>query len=86
MLSSYIKNDKPKFAIIISDALKKGGKYLFLCFSDKNLPWEKNVSKEEIQENFSKYFDIGDINDYPAIEKTGRKLHFYFALMTKLWL
>jgi cyclopropane fatty-acyl-phospholipid synthase-like methyltransferase len=77
------KKDKPKFAKIISDSLKKGGKYYLICFSDKNPPWEKNVSKEEIQEIFSKYFVIGEIKDYPAIEKTGRKLDFYLTLMKK---
>ena len=77
------KIDKPKFAKIISESLKKGGKYLLLCFSDKNPPWEKNVTKDEIKKNFSKYFDIGGIKDYPAIEKTGRKLEFYLTLMTK---
>ena len=77
------KKDKPKFAQIISDSLKKGGQYMLLCFSDKNPTWEKNVSKEEIRANFSKYFDTGEIKDYPAIEKTGRKLDFYLTLMTK---
>ncbi|UCF13835.1 MAG: hypothetical protein JSW06_05535 [Thermoplasmatales archaeon] len=77
------KKDKPKFVKIISQSLKKRGKYFFICFSDKNPPWEKNVSKEEIKENFLKYFDIGKIRDYPTIEKTGRKLHFYVTLMTK---
>ena len=77
------RKDKPKFAKIICDSLKKGGKYLLLCFSDKNPPWKKNVSKEEIKENFSKYFDIGRIRDYSTIEKTGRKLDFYLTLMTK---
>jgi cyclopropane fatty-acyl-phospholipid synthase-like methyltransferase len=78
------KNDKPTFVKIISDSLKKGGKYFLICFSDKNPPWEKNVSKEEIQENFSPYFNIGKIKDYPAIEKTGRRLDFYLTLMKKI--
>jgi len=77
------KNDKPNFAKIISDFLKKGGRYLLLCFSDKNPPWEKNVSKDEIRKIFSKYFHIGKIKDYPAIEKTGRKINFYLTLMIK---
>ncbi len=46
------RENKPKFAQIISDALKKGGKYYLICFSDKNPSWEKNVSKQEIRENF----------------------------------
>jgi len=41
------------------------------------------VSKGEIKENFSKYFKIGKIRDLTAIEKTGRRLHFYLVLMTK---
>jgi cyclopropane fatty-acyl-phospholipid synthase-like methyltransferase len=77
------KKDKPYFVKIVSDTLKKGAKYFLICFSDKNPPWEKNVSKDEIRKNFSKYFNIGKIKGYPAIEKTGRKLDFYLTLMTK---
>lgn len=78
-----LRKDKPKFVKIIGDALKKGGKYFLSCFSDKNPLWEKNVSKGEIKENFSKYFKIGKIRDLTAIEKTGRRLHLYLVLMTK---
>lgn len=77
------KENKPKFAKIISQSLKKGGKYFLSCFSDKNPASEKNVSKKEIRENFSQYFEIGRVKDYAAIEKTGRKLYFYLVLMTK---
>jgi cyclopropane fatty-acyl-phospholipid synthase-like methyltransferase len=77
------KGNKPKFAQIIADALKKGGKYYLICFSDQNPPWEKNVSKQETHENFSEYFKIGPIKNIPTIEKTGRELHFYHVLMTK---
>jgi cyclopropane fatty-acyl-phospholipid synthase-like methyltransferase len=77
------KEDKPKFVKIISNSLKKDGKYFLSCFSDKNPPWEKNVSRREIIQNFSEYFDFETIKDFAAIEKTGRKLHFYLVLMTK---
>ncbi len=77
------KKHKPKFANIIANSLKKEGKYYLICFSDHNPPWEKNVSKEEILNNFSKYFNIGPIKNIPTIEKTGRKLHFYHVLMIK---
>ena len=77
------KEDKPKFVKIVSDSLKQGGKYFLACFSDKNPAWEKNVSQREIRDHFSNYFDIGNIRDFPATEKTGRKLHFYLVLMTK---
>jgi len=77
------KEDKPKFAKTIREFLKKGGKYFLSCFSDKNPSLEKDVSKKEIMENFSEYFEIGRVKDYAAIEKTGRKLYFYLVLMTK---
>ena len=77
------KKNKPKFVEIINNSLKKRGKYYLICFSDKNPPWEKNVSKEEIIKNFSRYFKIGRIRNYPTIEKTGRKLHFHVTLMIK---
>ena len=77
------RENKPKFAKIISDVLKRGGKYLLSCFSDKNPHWEKNVSKEEIKENFSNYFAIGKIRDATWTEPTGRKVFFYVILMAK---
>lgn len=77
------KDNKPRFAKIISDSLKKGGKYYLICFSDKNAPWEKNVSKDEIRKNFNTYFTIGNIKNVPTREKTGRLLHFYHVMMTK---
>ena len=77
------KEDKPRFARTIHESLKKTGKYFLTCFSDKNPSSEKNVSKEEIMENFSQYFEIEPVEDFSAIEKTGRELHFYLALMTK---
>lgn len=78
-----IKKNKPKFAQIIANSLKQKGKYYLICFSDQNPPWEKNVSKEEIYENFSEHFKIASIKNVPTIEKTGRKLHFYHVLMIK---
>ncbi|UCD13839.1 MAG: class I SAM-dependent methyltransferase [Thermoplasmatales archaeon] len=77
------KEDKPRFAKIINDYLKKGGKYYLICFSDKNPPWEKNVTKDEIRQNFGPYFEIGEIKNIPTREKTGRLLHFYHTIMNK---
>lgn len=74
---------KPHFARIIADCLKKGGAYFLICFSDKNPPWEQNVSKEEIKTNFLPYFRIGRIRDFPTYEKTGRLIHFYHTYMIK---
>lgn len=74
----HIPNEnKPKFAQIISDTLKKEGKYYLICFSEQNPAWEKNVSKKEIHKNFSEYFKIGPIKNILTIEKTGRKINFY---------
>jgi len=77
------EDDKPRFARTINESLKNGGKYFSSCFSDKNPPSDKNVSKEEITENFSGHFEIATVEDFAAIEKTGRERHFYLALMTK---
>lgn len=77
------EDDKPRFVRTINESLKKGGKYFSSCFTYKNPPSEKNVSKEEIMENFSQYFEIATIEDFATMEKTGRELHFYLALMAK---
>ena len=75
---------KPYFARLIAELLKKNGHYFLSCFSDKNEPWEKNVSKEEIKNNFSPYFSIGRIQDYINVEDaTGASIYFYLVLMRK---
>jgi len=76
-------SEKQHFARIISESLKQEGQYYLICFSDKNPPWEQNVSKEEIYRKFSPYFNIDEINIVPTIEKTGRKINFYHVRMTK---
>jgi cyclopropane fatty-acyl-phospholipid synthase-like methyltransferase len=78
------QEDKPEFARMIYDTLKENGVYFLSCFSDKNPPWEKNVSKEEIRTNFSPYFTIEQIKDYKGIEgPTGRIIYFYLVYMKK---
>ena len=54
----------------MSGLLKQGGKYFLGCFSDKNPTWEKNVSKKEIMDNFSGYFDIGRIKELISAMQT----------------
>ena len=57
------EKDKPKYAFLVNNLLKKNGKFYLLCFSDKNPPVKKNMSKENIRFFFSEYFNILFIKD-----------------------
>lgn len=75
---------KVEFVKKVFSALKPGGKYLLTVFSDKNPDWDLNVSKNEIQQNFSEFFKIGEIREMDdVVDSTGRKHDFYVILMTK---
>jgi len=78
------KKDKPKYVSLVNSLLKKKGTFLLLCFSDKNPPFEKNLSKEDIRGYFSEYFHIHFIKD--SIHKeppTGHKRYLYASFMEK---
>ena len=78
------EKDKPKYAFLVNNLLKKSGKFYLLCFSDKNPPVEKNLSKDDIRFFFSKYFNILFIKD--SIHKelsTGNKRYLYASFMEK---
>ena len=78
------EKDKPKYALLVNNLLKKKGKFYLLCFSDKNPPFEKNMSKNDIRFFFSEYFHIIFIKD--SIHKeppTGHKTYLYASFMVK---
>jgi hypothetical protein len=66
----------------LSEFLIKGRKAF--CFSDKNPPYEKNLSKQDIIRYFSQYFDILFIKD--SAHKgppSGQRRYLYASLMEK---
>ncbi len=78
------KRNKPKYIRLISNSLKPQGKFYLLCFSDKNPPDKKNLSKKEIRAYFSAGFDIYFIKDSVHIEPFSRKKrHLYAVFMEK---
>lgn len=78
------QSGKPRFAGLISKVLKKGGIYLLLCFSDRDEYFGRGVSKEEIRENFSKYFGIESIRPSVHREPGGTRREFYSVVMEKI--
>jgi cyclopropane fatty-acyl-phospholipid synthase-like methyltransferase len=81
----HISNkNKPKYARLVNRLLKKKGKFFLLCFSDRNPPFEKNLSKKDIIGYFSEYFNIIFIKDSVHKEpNTEQKRYLYAAFMER---
>ena len=78
------RKKKPKYVSLINDLLKNKGKFFLLCFSDKNPPYKKNLSKEDIRDYFSGYFHILFIKDSIHKEPSSdRKRYLYASFMEK---
>ena len=81
----HISNkNKPEYAMLVNRLLKKKGKFFLLCFSDRNPPFDKNLSKKDIIGYFSEYFNILFIKDSVHKEpKTEDKRYLYAAFMER---
>ena len=77
------KNHRSKFANKIYNVLKKNGTYHLMAFSDRN-NFEKSLSRKDIINSFSKYFNIGKIKEETHVEPNKNKVYLYNALMTKV--
>lgn len=78
------RKNKPKYVRLVNKLLKKKGKFYLLCFSDRNPPFEKNISKKDIIGYFSEYFNILFIKDSVHKEpKTEHKRYLYAAFMER---
>lgn len=64
--------------------LGENGKYLLICFSDKNPPRENTFSQSDIFDYFSSYFDIHWIRSSIFREFGRINRFFYFVFMSKL--
>ncbi|MEW5900111.1 MAG: class I SAM-dependent methyltransferase [Acidobacteriota bacterium] len=79
------KEGKPKYVELVRRLLRTGGKFFLLCFSDKNPPYEKNLSREDIRGYFAKYFRIYFIEDSVHREPPlGTKRYLYASFMELL--
>lgn len=78
------KKDKPEYVRLVHQSLKKRGKFYLLCFSDKNPPFEKNLSREDIKRYFSDDFHILFIKHSVHTEpSSGQKRHLYAVFMER---
>jgi cyclopropane fatty-acyl-phospholipid synthase-like methyltransferase len=78
------KKNQPEYVKLVNRLLKKKGKFFLLCFSDRNPPFAKNLSKKDIVDYFSEYFNILFIRDSVHKESnTEHKRYLYAAFMEK---
>lgn len=78
------KRDKPRYMNLVWDFLRPSGQFYLLCFSDKNPPFEKNLSREDIRGYFSEKFSIHFIKDSAHREPgSGNIRYLYACFMTK---
>jgi len=74
--------DKLKYVDTVKKLLRPGGKFFLLCFSDKNPPFEKNLTREDIQGYFGRDFRIHFIKDSVHREPPhGTKRYLYASFM-----
>jgi len=79
-----LQEDREKYIRGVRRVLKKEGRYLMVCFSNKNGAAWNHFSKKEIIAIFSPYFDIIDIDHFSSVEGDGHIRFFYATLMTKM--
>lgn len=73
------KIKKPQYVDLVKNLLRKKGKLFLLCFSDKNPPFKKNLSREDIRSYFAKDFEILFIKDSVHIEPDDDSKRYLFA-------
>jgi SAM-dependent methyltransferase len=76
------KEKKPCYVASLRRLLRPGGKFLLLCFSDKNPPFEKNLTREDLRRYFGRDFRIHFIKDSVHREPpSGNKRYLYASFM-----
>ncbi|MGB7296176.1 MAG: class I SAM-dependent methyltransferase [Candidatus Aminicenantales bacterium] len=76
------KDEKPSYVAALKKLLRPGGKFFLLCFSDKNPPFEKNLTRHDIQGYFGRDFRIHYIKDSVHREPPdGTTRHLYASFM-----
>jgi cyclopropane fatty-acyl-phospholipid synthase-like methyltransferase len=75
---------KPHYVDLVKNLLGTKGKFFLLCFSDKNPPFKKNLSREDIRSYFSNDFEIFFIKDSVHKEpQDDSKRYLYASFMQK---
>lgn len=76
------KGQKPAYVATLRRLLRPGGKLFLLCFSDKNPPYAKNLTREDIRGYFGRDFRIHFIKDSVHREPdSGEKRHLFACFM-----
>jgi len=76
------KREKSRYVAQLKRILRPGGKFFLLCFSDKNPPFEKNLTKEDIRGYFGRDFRLHFIKDSVHREPPrGTKRYLYASFM-----
>ncbi|GAB4389886.1 MAG: hypothetical protein Kow0025_18160 [Thermodesulfovibrionales bacterium] len=75
--------DRGKYVRGVSRVLAQGGRYLLICFSERNGPAWNHFTAEEIRGLFSDYFEILEMEHSGSVEGDGAVRHFHNALMEK---
>jgi len=80
-----VVEDREKFIKGLCRVLKpKRGKYLLVCFSDRNGPAWNHFSKEQLVNYFSGQFKFHSLRHFGSVEGNGYMRFFYSALMQRL--
>lgn len=74
------KKDKPRYVKLVHSLLTEKGQLYLLCFSDRNPPHDKNLSKENITGYFSPFFQIHFIKDSVHQEPSPKSKRYLYAI------
>lgn len=76
-------NERAAYAREVRRVLKAGGRYLLICFSDRNPPTANTFTTDELKAYFSGHFRIDWIKRSVFMELKRHKRDFYAAYMRK---
>ena len=78
------RTGKLRYVKKVKRLLRPGGKFFLLCFSDRNPPYTKNLTKDQIKAYFDRDFRIHFIKDSVHREPPhGTKRHLYASFMER---
>jgi SAM-dependent methyltransferase len=75
--------DRTRFILGVYRSVKTGGRYLLVCFSDRNGQGWNHFTKEQIVVLFQHSFEILWIKQISSLEGDGIKRYFHDVLMKK---
>jgi ubiquinone/menaquinone biosynthesis C-methylase UbiE len=78
-----LPRDRDAYLEGVRRVLKRGGKYLGICFSRRNGPAWNHFTEEELKRIFSPYFGIEKIEHFSNVEGDGVRRYFYSIFMKK---